>query len=800
MKKILILILMVAASQAHAWTRTDTLKVTSDANDARVIGSTLATTGTMYNGKFDDGSYCSSIHRMQSLIPAGQTITSAIFEVRAYGITGTDTSYVMFENANSPSMPSSGSDFNSRTVTDSVQWLGGGTWTEGTRYQKTVTTPFAALYAAGSCDSGEYVNVFWKGRNVSNTVNQYRTILGYDNNPTYVAYLIVEHTTAASAYLGTACLVVEDSATASRGVDTLLANMITSRLGYTVHWHDIDNVKTHEFFDSMKVVVCAGSEVAAPSPVGNLDSAKDVGVVAIGQSFWSVVNLGTATSNSSENARFANLTKSNHWITKVFPDSILMYPSDGISCYGIAIPDSVTSTDIDVLVIDKDYASDTSRCMMAAVDSGGRVFGTSGGPAGSHIAAERRVFCGFFQQQTYKADTCALWTALARSIAWAAKDTLNDKLMKFVCFSGKYELDWVSVVESSSGTDSLESYGNYGSNIGQDSEEKHCFFKVKNSAMQRKVGSIYRAIDVDYANLIFTYKGSSQGWNDTGVLIPTTWSTSFVFQPIIRKWQIDFRNCIHGATCPNACWSFAWRDTAAEPDVEYHWGLGGAREYDVDTRDVQTDTITVTNSTPIRTRFIVGLEPDTLGGRMLDTLLNHGWASRVVAYSAERDDPVGDPGDYGEHTFYQAGETNNITSINYAWPSVWVDFSSWSTTVPTPTIAIETPEYDDDSVVFTGTYGQIIPLQYVTLSNSEGGALECATITDNSGGWLFMQASGTNMPITLTLGLQGQSVGYTSATVTITCADASNSPRTFKVVRYLTAASGRPVGFKDRYR
>lgn len=226
-------------------------------------------------------------------------------------------------------------------------------------------------------------------------------------------------------------------------------------------------------------------------------------------------------------------------------------------------------------------------------------------------------------------------------------------------------------------------------------------------------------------------------------------------------------------------------DTTNDVDTSSSWGLGGARQYDVDTRDEKTDTLIVDQSTAIKTRFIIGLEPDTLGGRMLDTTLNHGWASRVVAYSAERDDPVGDPSDYGEHVFYHAGETNFISVIHYAWPSIWVDLDTWSTSVPEPTIAT-----DADSIVFTGILGQTIAPQYLQVTNSAGGALECASITDD-GAWLSPIVESANTPLTVTLAVTAQAVGYTSATLTIVCADASNTPKTVKIVRNLTAATAR---------
>lgn len=620
--------------------------------------------------------------------------------------------------------------------------------------------------------------------------------------------LLIMAASASPAFALRAAIVVEN--TAAVGVDTMLYNIVTQYLGYTVTYFDIDNIgsaaatyKSSYFDTAFDVMILCGTEAAIPTPTAQADSICNapVGVVAIGQDFWDETNLGTATSNSNgSSGRFKNLGTA-HWITRVFTDTIQMHTAEAINQYGIATPDSISSTGIIPLLIGTTYGGDTSRCMAVAADSGARIFGTSGGVGGSHIAKGRRVFCGFFQQQTYQPDSCQFTTLMVRAIAWAAKDTLNDLMMKNICFSGRYELDLAHVVENSSGTDSIECYGTYsGLNLGQDSEEKHCFIKIKNSAMQRKIGSIYRALDVSRATLRFGYEGTS--FQNSGIYRPTTFSNSITFQPIIRYWQTAFSSvCIHSATCPNACWTYAWRDTAANPDVEYAWGIGGARQYDVDTRDLKYDTLTISETTPTHTFQTIDLHPDTLGTRMLDTLKNFGWASRMISYAAEHDDPVGDAADYGEMSFYQVGETNRISGMRgLVWPSISVLLSSWSTTIPTPTIAVATPSYDDDSVVFVGTYGQTFSPQDVVLSNSQGGALECATISDNSGGWLYLVASGTNMPITLNVYMIGQQVGYRSATVTITCADASNSPRTFKVVSNLVAASARGATGKEIWR
>lgn len=584
-------------------------------------------------------------------------------------------------------------------------------------------------------------------------------------------------------------IVVEN--TAAVGVDTMLYNALVNDLGYTCWYFDVDNIGSspatynRAYFDTAADVwILVGTEAALPSATAQADSICNAptAVVALGPDFWDEINLGimdASDERSSENTGYLLNIGQTHWITKVFPDTIMINSVTARTYYNVLIPDS--SHSVQTLIIDKDYKVDTSRALMCVADSGQTVFNTST-PAGGNVVLGRRAYIGLFQSTPTTMDSCQWWTLFERTVAWAAKDTVGN-VLKRICFSGRYELDWVSVVESNGAT---SSYGNYNSNVGWDHNEKHMFAKANNRAMQRKVGSVYRALDVESAWFQLYYEGTS--FTDYGTVPPTTWSEGFSFRPIIKFWQIERKNCFYSATCPNACYTYAWKDTAATPDVDYAWTSGGATSTS-DTRAIDFDTLVIDQSTTVNTRQTLYVQPDTLGGRMLDTLKNFGWASRLLHYANSNDG-----GDNGEMTFYAPVDNSNRT------PRLNILLSTFSTTVPTPTIAVATPSYDDDSVVFVGTYGQTFSPQDVVLSNSQGGALECATISDNSGGWLYLVASGTNMPITLNVYMIGQQVGYRSATVTITCADASNSPKTFKVAANLTSASARGATGKTIYR
>lgn len=574
-------------------------------------------------------------------------------------------------------------------------------------------------------------------------------------------------------------IVVENSA--APGIDTLLYNALTINLGYTVYYFDIDDIAStpatynSAYFDTAADVwVLAGSNVALPSPTASADSITNshAGVVALAPDFWDETNLGimdASDERSSENTGYLINVGQSHWITRGLVDTIAITAVTNRTYYNMLFPDS--SHDIVPLIVDKDYKVDTSRVLMCAADSNTQVFNTGGKP--SNVTLGRRVYFGLWQSLTTTADSCQMYSLFERAVSWAATDTLG-VAVKRLCWSGKYELDWVSVVENSSGTDSIESYGNYNSNVGMDFDEKHFFAKVNNQSMQRKVGSTYRALDVLSAH--FKLRHIATSFDGTP---PTTWTNEFTLRPLIKKWQIERKNCFFSATCPNACWTYAWKDTAAEPDVDYAWETGGARGT-ADTRAINYDTLVLTEASTAGL-YTIYVQPDTLGGRMLDTTLNHGWATRMVSYTNSDGS-----GDNGEMTFYAPGDNNNRT------PSLNVILNTFSTSEPTPTIAIDAGVYDADSIVFTGILGQTIASQTVQVTNSAGGALECLSIADDVA-WSTIIADETNTPMSFTMYIPfgQQAVGYRSGTVTVTCADATNSPVTFKIVSLITAATAR---------
>lgn len=199
MKTIVVALVLILSELAFGWSRTDTMKVLATNDDVRLVGSDFSQTGTLYRGYLADNGRVSVAERMMSLVPAGQTITSATYVVAAANRSGTDTTKLYMEYANNAAAITSTADFNGRTLTtDSIDWTIPGTWTEGTRYTWTITSLFTAVYNAGYADSGEYCNVFTFGRNLANA-SHYRTSYAYDQGTSTTSWIIVVHETATSS-------------------------------------------------------------------------------------------------------------------------------------------------------------------------------------------------------------------------------------------------------------------------------------------------------------------------------------------------------------------------------------------------------------------------------------------------------------------------------------------------------------------------------------------------------------------------------------------------------------------------
>lgn len=582
-------------------------------------------------------------------------------------------------------------------------------------------------------------------------------------------------------------IVVKDNTSRSTvGVDTLLGDFIMNVLGKTVDYRDLDSLHTPSAWTGYgySLIIFVGENVSGGGSGWNAATAAadsvaktSVPFYCIGNQFYNEINLGQGAVGLGEGTGNIVNIGTSHWITKVFPDTVRIWGVTSANNYSITISDTGQHS-VQVLMLDKDAVADTSSALLAVCDAGATITNTGDG---RNVSNQRRVFCGLWQYQSVLMDSCHFWTLFARSVAWAIGDTNNANIMGRICFSGPYDFDWCSVAEYEQRT---RSYGWYDSNVGKDNYEKHLYCKINNGALQRAIGNIYRAFTVDSAIFALRYKGT--GWNNS--FVPDSFSTGMAFNPIIRKWQVEKKICYFSNTCPNASWQYAWMDTAGGANITYEWELGGARGA-TDSRPCNYDTMRITNRSTVGTRYRVKVNPDTLTKTILDTTINWGWASKMTDWyvSATGSGGVHDGNDYGEPAFTATLDGNN------RGPRLNIFSHTYSTSIPTPHIVVDCGTYGDDSLVFSGVLGQDLGAKTVQITNSQGGALSCATITDNQS-WLATFSSGANMPITVTHGITSQALGYRSATVTITCADADNSPVTYKVVCIFTAASAATSG------
>lgn len=577
--------------------------------------------------------------------------------------------------------------------------------------------------------------------------------------------------------------VVEDRSSRNNiGLDTLYGDYITHILGYTVTYLDIDSVALQNvaYYDTAYDGYILGGLTTSPSPTANADSIckSEGGVVAIRNSWFDEINLGTATSTTSENTGYLLNYGSTHWITRPFQDTIIFWAASAADVYGLAFPD--TSHEVRPLIFDKDYKTDSSSAVMLVADDGDTTFNTSDG---NNIAQGRRVYCALPQYTSQSIDSCQWWTLFGRAVVWAMKDTLNAGQLNRLCFSGKYEIDQSCVVENASGTDSVESYGVWPDlYTGQDYGEKEHYMKIRNLAVDRKVVKEYRTIDFQDGWVQLYTDGIA--WDITE---PTDWAMVWAYVPLMQTWYGGGAPCVFSATCPWACWTY--RYGTGNPVTGYAWGAGGASLLDTDYRNTPFDSTTTDENTVVGDIVLAKLPYDSIETHILDTTQNYGWKS-IVLSSTHGDGSAGPEVVYASATH---ATRSRRPVINFLMDTASVE-------VPTPTIALSA-----DTLEFSGALGEAISAQNLTVSNSAGGALNCATVAvEANREWLSITPTSGSCPFNVANSIVQDTLttGVTRyATVTVTCADASNSPQTYVVKLTLTtptpaAATEKKVGLK----
>ncbi len=411
-----------------------------------------------------------------------------------------------------------------------------------------------------------------------------------------------------------AALVVED--VANKGYDTLLYNSLVNDLEYSTRWITPDTVaiRTPAYFDTaFDVVIWCGNEVAIPAPSANADTvAKSrVGFVSLLSENWNEINLGTNSDGTNgrtvENAGFVRAINRSHWITRVLQDTVLLWTPTSLAIYGLAFPD--TFHNVAPLIIDKDNAVDTAFVHLAVADSGGTIINTGDG---NNIAKGRRAFLGLFSVTQTQRDSCQFYTIFTRTVAWAARDTLNQFVTYNACFSGWIEIE-DAFAENSSGTDSLESYGGWPDlYTGFDFDPKVTFMKIKNDAMQRKLWQSSPV--VEQFKVRTKVKGVA---NDAG---DSLWESTNGIKLLKLLWKCG--RATGQTTTDYVCWTYRYKQS---PD-SYLWNIGGARGLNSDVVDTVLDSLHQSRGNTATGTVLTWNVPPQYAVRMIgDTLNNHGW-------------------------------------------------------------------------------------------------------------------------------------------------------------------------------
>jgi hypothetical protein len=411
-----------------------------------------------------------------------------------------------------------------------------------------------------------------------------------------------------------AALVVED--VAIKGYDTLLYNSLIYDLSYSVRWITPDTVaiRTPVYFDTaFDVVIWCGKEVAIPSPsaVGDTVAKSHVGFVSLLSESWNEINLGTNSDGTNgrtlENAGFVRVINRNHWITRVLQDTVLLWTGTSVGIYGLAFPD--TFHNAAPLIIDKDNTADTAFVHLAVADSGETIINTGDG---NNIAKGRRAFLGLFSVTETQRDSCQFYTIFTRTVAWVARDTLNQSVTHNACFSGWVEVE-DAFAENSSGSDSLESYGGWPDlYTGFDYDPKVTFMKIKNDAMQRKLWQ--QSPVVELFQVRTKVKQVANDANDS------LWESTNGIKLMKLLWKCG--RATGQTNTDYVCWTYRYKQS---PD-SYRWNAGGARGANTDVVDTVLDSLHQNRSNTAAGTVLTWNIPPQYAVRMTgDTLSNHGW-------------------------------------------------------------------------------------------------------------------------------------------------------------------------------
>lgn len=405
-----------------------------------------------------------------------------------------------------------------------------------------------------------------------------------------------------------AALVLNDTSSASAiGVDSLLFKAMHDDLDYEVSYMTDDDVahRQSSYFDTaFDVVVWAGEEVTGPSPSANADTVQQsqVGWLSLYRWNYDENNLGIGE-GVRQDARYLTVNR-DHWITRVLQDTLFIFMDESIATVNyLFAPDS--AHDVVPLIVDEDDGDDTAYATMCAADSGDLVYN-------GETLAGRRVFLGLFHSGGDQRDSCQFFTIFNRAVAWAAADTGNYYIKHNACFSGWMEVE-DSWAESSSGSDSLRSYGAWNAlYTGFDFDEKVAFMKVNNDAMRRKLP--YDTVTVSDLNIRMVVKQIANDQEDS------LWLQVNGIRPIKLLWKCGRE--VGSDNSHYASWTYRYR---TESD-SFPWNQGGAHGLGSDVIDVVLDSaVQNRENTAVGSTLVWKVPPEYAAPIIEDTTTNHGW-------------------------------------------------------------------------------------------------------------------------------------------------------------------------------
>ncbi len=590
--------------------------------------------------------------------------------------------------------------------------------------------------------------------------------------------------------------VVEDPSTRTTiGPDTAFGDLVTYGLGYGITYLDIDNVNafTSAYYDTAYDGYILGGLGTTPSPTANADSIckSSRPVVALHRDYWNEINLGAGASSSSDaNAGWggyvANLNPLQ-FITRVLMDSIQVWSKSGGATiiYGLLFPDSLNGYGIVPLIVDKDLVGDSSVVTLLVADSGATIVNTGDG---QNVANNRRAYFGIPQYRSQSYDSCQVHTIFVRTVAWAAKDTINYWVKQRICASGRFEVldSWAGLNEPNGANAVYSSSGNY---FGYDYNFKVPWIQLDSTCLKRKFINEYASVSCSLATLRLRVDGFGVEYPASG---DSNWSQTLAWLPSKRVTRIDNGPWTGSAPVASLTYpvtNYVWA-SISESDTVY-WDSLGARslETDVDTL-YWSDTLTaargVTQGSSASgggTRFQWRLAAAWWDSVLTGLKPNAAQVGRVVTHNHD----TGDNAPPGVEVMF--GSSNAYPGMSYLPQLSWV-LNASSQSSPQPAISV-----DLDTMFFSGTVGGSVgtmtnggaPLN--TVSNSAGGFLTCASVSDDAA-WLAVSTPGGGDCPFITyhvINTAGLSAGVHYGTVTVTCAEASNSPQTYVVELTLEA-------------